>query len=60
MRYGSDLYIRIVHDADRSQAFISLEKEIEDELPLFQELVVNLRFVPYISSIIFDSPLLFN
>ena len=27
------------------QAFISLEKEIEDELPLFQEIIVNLRFV---------------
>ena len=30
----------------QGQAFISLEKEIEDELPLFQEIIVNLRSVP--------------
>ena len=32
------------------QAFISLEKEIEDELPLFQEIIVNLRSVLFLSS----------
>jgi len=34
------------------QLLISIEKEIEDSLPQFQELILSLKFVSYYSSLV--------
>jgi len=34
------------------QLLISIEKEIEDSLPQFQELILSLKFVPYYSPLV--------